>query len=402
MTVRSPIVIAGIVLALTAAAVTLNSIAHAPSARYIEAASIGKQAKNFDELAERFQVLARDRGALYAFEVLRRAELPQDTDIHLLGHAIGDELYTQKGVAGMADCTQEFRNACSHSVVIGALTEWGEDALSLIHDACRRAPGGRGAYTMCFHGLGHGVFSYYDYSLPETVAFCEETSTKEYAYREAVECIGGAVMELTGGGGHDRDKWLAARARYFPDDKPLWPCIGALIPDIAREICLTYLTPRLWEHANIDPGRPDPQRFAEAFALCDAISQEQGLRDACFGGFGKEFVVLAAGRDVRGIDQLSDEEYSTAIRWCELASVPDGIHSCIADALASVFWGGENDPDASFRFCALARDEGQEACWERLAESIATWIGDASDRQALCARIPRSSRSACELYNVLI
>src|SRR3989344_6028548 len=104
MTARKIIVVAGIVLALMATAGTLNGIAPAPSTRYSEAARIGKQAKNFDELAERFHVLARDKGALYAFEVLRRAELPQDTDIHLLGHAIGDELYIQNGVAGMADC----------------------------------------------------------------------------------------------------------------------------------------------------------------------------------------------------------------------------------------------------------------------------------------------------------
>lgn len=396
MTAGKVVAVVGGILTLALAAVILDSIAPAYM-RYSEAARIGKHAKNFDELAERFHVLARDKGASYAFEVLRRAELPQDTDIHLLGHAIGDELYIQKGVAGMADCTQEFRNACSHSVVIGALTEWGEGALSLIRDACRRAPGGRGAYTMCFHGLGHGVFAYYDYSLPETVAFCEKTGTEEYAHREAIECLGGAVMELMGGGGHDHEAWLVARERYLTDDA-LAPCLGALVPEAARAICLTYLTPRLWELTGIDLGHPDPSRFSDAFATCDGIAYErQELRDACFGGFGKEFIVLTGVRDVRSVDKFSDREYEQALTWCGAADAEDGVRACVAEALAAVFWGGENDPEASFRFCALARGAGQGACWERLASAIATWIEDASQREALCARIPHSSRNACEL-----
>ncbi len=169
------------------------------AASYSEATAIGVGVEDFTQLSDRFQNLAKEKGALYAYEVLRRAVLPPGTYVHLLGHTVGDELYKQKGVSGIADCTQEFRNACSHTIVIGALNEFGsEKALSLIHEACKKAPGGSGAYTMCHHGLGHGVFAYYGYDLTKTDAFCKKTGTAAYHNREYVECMGGAIMELMG------------------------------------------------------------------------------------------------------------------------------------------------------------------------------------------------------------
>lgn len=171
---------------------------------YKEAGEIGKNVESFNALEKRFQNLAKEKGAKYAFEVLRRAELPPQTDLHLLGHYVGDELYKQEGVDGIRLCTQDFRNACSHSIVIGTLSEFGEGALPRIRDACKEAPGGSGAYTMCFHGLGHGVLAGYGYELEKTVAFCKKTGTEEYNYREYIECFGGAIMELMGGVGTTR------------------------------------------------------------------------------------------------------------------------------------------------------------------------------------------------------
>src|SRR5690606_38758677 len=127
---------------------------------YAEAASIAQGARSFEDLAQRFEALAQEKGAAHAFEVLRRAEIPPNTDLHLMGHRVGDILYQQEGIGGIKYCTQDFRNACSHSIVVGALTEFGESALPQIREACLDAPGGPGAYTMCYHGLGHGVFAF--------------------------------------------------------------------------------------------------------------------------------------------------------------------------------------------------------------------------------------------------
>src|SRR3989344_4478412 len=294
-----------------------------PSASYSEAQTIGQGVSSFKELSDRFTALAREKGAVYAFQVLGRAELPPNTDLHLLGHVVGDELYKEKGVAGITDCTQDFRNACSHTIVIGALTEFGEKALLMIRDACMKAPGGSGAYTMCFHGLGHGVFAFFNYDLGKTVSFCKKTGTDTYRDREYIECVGGATMELMGGGGHEREAWLLARERYLTED-PLSPCMDSVIPREAKTICLTYITPRLFGLAGADLGTPDPVYFPKAFSFCDAITKkDQDLRDACFGGFGKEFIVLVGARDIRRVDEFTDEEFMKVGNWCELAR-PEG------------------------------------------------------------------------------
>jgi hypothetical protein len=366
--------------------------------QYAEAASIARDAKDFKELSDRFVALADTKGAEYAFTVLSRANLPPNTDLHLLGHVVGDELYKQRGVDGIGICTQDFRNACSHSIVIGALNEFGgEPALALIRDACKKAPGGSGAYTMCYHGLGHGIFAFYGYDLEPTIALCKQAGTEEYHKREYIECVGGAVMELMGGGGHDRELWLTSRARYLRNSVPLSPCISEVIPEDARALCLVYLTPRLWELAGIDLGRPDPSLFPKAFAMCDTIPHsKRELRDACFGGFGKEFIPLAGARDIRGVDRFSDDAYAQAIEWCGSAPSEDGRAACISEALSSIFWGGENDPEASFRFCALVKEEGmQSACYGSLARNIRSY-SEGPARDVLCVRIPEAERLVCE------
>lgn len=366
---------------------------------YREAATIG-QVATFDELKDRFEKLAEEKGARYAFEVLRRAPVPPNTDMHLLGHTVGDKLFEQEGVEGIAVCTQEFRNACSHSIVIGALREEGEGALPKIRESCKEAPGGPGAYTMCFHGLGHGVFTFYDYEYEPTVGFCEKTGTDEYRNREAIECIGGSVMELMGGGGHDPDGLAHAQEEYLNPKDPLAPCFATFMPEYAQGICLTYLTPQLWRIAGIELGSPNPELFGKAFAYCDRIPASKAhLRAACYGGFGKEFVPLTAARDIRAVDKLSEENMRTVIAWCEKAEVEDGIASCIGDALSSLFWGGENDPEASFRFCSLQEVDtpGYSACYERLGGAIRSYVVDAEVRRAQCARIPERFRTLCSL-----
>jgi hypothetical protein len=60
---------------------------------------------------------------------------------------------------------------------------------------------------MCFHGLGHGVLAYTEYDLEKAVDICKRTGTKQYNNEEYAECVGGAIMEIIGGGFHDPQKW---------------------------------------------------------------------------------------------------------------------------------------------------------------------------------------------------
>lgn len=360
--------------------------------------TIGRNVQSFTQLSQRFVALAKAKGAEHAFDVLRTVELPPNTDLHLLGHVVGDELYKQKGVDGIADCTQEFRNACSHTIVIGMLNEFGDTdtTVEMVRDACKKAPGGKGAYTMCFHGLGHGVFAFYAYDLKKTADFCKKTGTAVYAEEEYTQCVGGAIMELMGGGGHDREAWLRAREKYLVEKEPLAPCMSPLIEEAAKTFCFMYLTPRLFEFAGAELAQPDPKTFPLAFSFCDAISKASPrLREACFGGFGKEFIPLVGARDIRTVDRFSNEQYARAAGWCTLSRAKDGQAACVEQAVESVFWGGENDPRASMRFCAVTPVSLQDACFSRVAENLKRYVPESAEMW--CRQLPEQYRSRCLL-----
>lgn len=356
-------------------------------------AYLGTHHLSFVELSSYFQDLAKKRGAEYAFHVLKTASLPPDTDLHLLGHAVGDILYKQKGVDGIQVCTQDFRNACSHSIVIGLLTEKGEGALPAITQACAQAPGGSGAYTMCFHGLGHGVLAYAGYDLDRTIVMCEKTGGRG----EAPQCIGGAIMEMISGGGHNHELWARERAKYLKKDNPLAPCQSKTMPEDGRIFCLIYITPYLWEAAGADIGHPTSKDFGTSFKFCDALSTDDAAgRDACFGGFGKEFTTLANNRDIRSVDQMNDAQMRQVYEWCVLAGNKTAIAACVASAMNSLYWGGENNPSGAIRFCGVIADDFQQrSCFMNLIASVQAYRSDMGYRQQFCDELPTAYRAEC-------
>lgn len=373
------------------------ALSYADVQEYPELRGIARAFSDGTDLSSFFERIAREKGAPYAFELLKRAKLPPNIDIHLLGHAIGDELYRQEGIEGMRICTQDFRNACSHAVVVGAFTEFGEKALPLISTACRQAPGGTGAYTMCYHGLGHGIFAYFGYELSPSMEICQQTGTEARHFREYKECAGGIVMELMGGGGHDRQAWLASRMKYLNSD-PLSPCSTELIPEEVKSFCYTYLTPRLFEYAGADLAMPREEHFSKAFSYCDRISGGRTEdRRACFGGLGKEFIVLALQRDVRAVERASEQELVRMKDWCGLAPHREAEEACIESVVSSLYWGGENSPDVANSFCLLAEGYLQGSCFEALFKNVAAYISreDTAYRERVCSMAPEHSVSDC-------
>ncbi len=356
---------------------------------------------SFKEISDYFLNVAAQKGGAYAYDVLRKAELPPNTDMHLLGHVIGNELYAQQGVEGMRVCTQDFRNACSHAIVVGLFGDEGEVALSRIVTACREAPGGSGAYNMCFHGLGHGVFAAYGYDIAKTVELCKKTGSRTGADTpEATECIGGMVMELMGGGDHDRERWAVKRQEYVRAEQPLLPCSGPLIPKEATYICYVYLTPHLFQAAGASLGSPKPEEFKKAFTYCDVLpADDLRNRDACFGGFGKEFVVLARDRDIRqsALASITDAQLQTVSEWCDLAPHAQASAACVVHAMNSLYWGAENPVDLPLRFCKTLADVYLSgSCFTALFSAVQRYAQDAPSAARVCAEAPVVLQDRCK------
>lgn len=350
---------------------------------------------NFQELSAYLKKIAEVKGAEYAFEILKKATLPKNVDIHLLAHTIGDMLYKQKGAEGIQYCTHDFRNACSHSIVIGLYLKEGESAITKLAPLCQKAPGGKGAYGMCFHGLGHGVLALSDYDMKRAVSLCDKLSPGTDK-TEARQCIGGTTMEMVAGV-HDRETWELQKSNYLTED-PLSPCNMDFVPAYAKPMCYSYLTPSLFTAAGGSLAAPDAETYKKAFPYCDALSpDDKENRGACFGGFGKEFIVLARGKEIRDVSTMTTFEMQQVYDWCELAGSTDGEEHCLSYALGSLYWGGENDVSAAVKFCTTAQgDEEKAGCFIKLTGLVDNFVGDKSYRRSYCASIPASLQTICK------
>lgn len=352
-------------------------------------------ASNYNEAVGYLKHVSELYGGEVGYDVLRHINLPEGSDVHLAGHEIGNILFKQQGLSGMRFCTQEFRNACSHTIVIGALLKDGLDSLKTVHEVCHTAPGGSGAYTMCFHGLGHGVLAYSNYDMKPTVDICKTLGTKEYNNREYTECVGGAVMEMMSGI-HDPVMYAKKKDKYLSKDDPLTLCRDYVSED-ARSICYTYLTPHLIELTGANLGNPSPESFGKAAHFCDAIPKTDiADRGACFGGFGKEFPVLAAGRDIRDIHILTKDKLERIKSWCATIGGPSEHDACNMNLLASLYWGGENKADVAINYCSLFSGDERKRCFDNLSGQVSMYKHDVSAYKEYCSMVPSDMKDSCD------
>jgi hypothetical protein len=350
--------------------------------------------QTFVGLRAHFVALAQDKGGAYAFEVLKRAVLPPNIDLHLMGHAIGDELYKQEGLDGIAYCTQDFRNACSHSIVVGALLADGLGVLDTVNAVCKKAPGGPGAYTMCFHGFGHGVLAYTNYEVPDAVKICEKVGTEEYHNEESDQCISGIVMEMHDGF-NDPTVWEEKKDKYLSPDDPLKLCKADYMPESAKYLCYSYITPYIFDAAGAIANNPRPEIYPKSFSFCDTVEDER-LRNACYGGLGKEFVVLAQDRDIRRMEDMTNDRLELAESWCLMGKEGEAQQSCLLSILDSLYWGGENDPEVSVRYCSLLESsEYKNACFTHLYEITTYYQRNPKIRENICSMVPDAYKKQC-------
>lgn len=365
---------------------------------YPELRDIASHQRDFNELRDYFQDIAQKKGALYAYEILRRVDLPPKTDVHLLGHVIGDQLYKEYGKDAISYCTSEFRNACSHTVVVGLMLDYGEAAINDIQAACKKAPGGLGAYTMCFHGLGHGILAFTDYNLEKTIALCKKTATAEYDRQEFGQCVGGAVMETISGGGHNPGIWASMRPHYLYAADPLYPCDAAFMPAEVKTYCYSYITPHLIEVAGGDMNSPNPAVYPKAFSYCRVLAPNDPDRNTCVASFGKEILNYARQSDRRTVVTITDEEFERMGQWCALSGNEHDTTLCLLSVLHSIYWGGENEPQVSVRYCHVLANKNKEygdACVDDLAHLMARYAPKSEEREPLCKLLPEDAQTIC-------
>lgn len=394
---KLPLFVISLVILVISIFIFLSSYQTKHTRTYSEISTIQIEKMNTIQLEDYFTNLSKAKGAQYAFKVLEKASLPKITDVHLLGHLIGDQLYKQKGANGMKDCTDAIRNACSHSIITNLFYERGEDSITQISDICKDAPGQENAYPLCFHGFGHGVLAYTDYNLDRTINLCKQAAITDPSNGEFPECIGGAIMELISGGDHDKKIWYKQRQITLKEADPLYPCFSIISDPDARRMCLSYITPYLFEVSGKSSFIPSNEVIQNSFKYCEGIPlSDFKNRQACFGGFGKEFTPLSKNKDIRRIDTLSSEEINQIYSWCLLTPVTDGQEACVFSSLRSIYWSGTVDKKYVIEFCNRAPTESlKEYCFKESINSIKAAKKSFIYNHDFCSKLAVKYRNNC-------
>jgi hypothetical protein len=248
---------------------------------------------------------------------------------------------------------------------------------------------------MCFHGFGHGVLAYTDYEIPDAITLCGKVGTNVYGKQEESQCIGGIVMEMFQGI-HDPEVWAEKKDKFLSIDDPLRMCTSAYMPEQAKVLCYSYITPFIFEAAGAGDGNPTPDIYKKSFSYCDVVKND-AERQSCYGGLGKEFIVLSQDRDIRRIEDTPDEKLQLSSSWCMLAEREEAQTACLTSILDSLYWGGENDPEVSIRYCALLESGApKNACFNHLFQITTYYQNDMSVRKTICDTVPNEYKNSCE------
>lgn len=366
---------------------------------YPELSELAAKSWAYEELETYFRRLAREKGAVYAFNILDATPLTAFMNSHGIAHIIGDELVKQKGIEAVIYCTPHFRNACAHSVVGRLLLEKGETALVSAAMYCKKTKGGKEGQALCMHGIGHGLLTSLNYDMDRAMTLCKSLPPEDFDGREIGECIGALVMELTVGGEHDKVNQQRQYRAYFEGKNALFPCNDAVVPTESKPSCYEYITFRLYDVVGANPRGADPVFNKQAMSYCDRIpAREPESVARCFGGFGRQFVQAQQDMEIRipSRDTLLAKS-ETLYRWCNDAPTEMGAASCVGDAVRALYWSGTVVDEAAGDLCGMvAKGDSQRTCMDQMVTSAFLFHPSDTYRKSLCESLPAPYTDDCQ------
>ncbi len=107
--------------------------------------------------------------------------------------------------------------------------------------------------------------------------------------------------------------------------------------------------------------------------------------------------MLSQDRDIRRIEDTPTEKLQLSASWCMLADNEEASNACLLSILDSLYWGGENDPEVSVRYCSVLEDaSAQDACFAHLYDITLYYQPDMEKRKAICDLVPEEITSTCK------
>ncbi|HEY4502152.1 MAG TPA: hypothetical protein VJJ20_03770 [Candidatus Paceibacterota bacterium] len=223
-------------------------------------------------------------------------------EAHRMAHAFGEALYVTEGVDGVRYCTDQFMYGCYHQLIGQAILEHGIAVTDSLLRICEESDT---AAEGCEHGLGHGIMSYFGYtvdSLKKSVDLCL------FIDRVSIDsaCVNGVFMEYNLRNMVSSETALGVTPRPLADDTRYAPCKE--LDGLYGQECIIQL-PLWWLYA-LPASMGTTERFTVAGSYCKSLPLALE-RQRCFVGIGRASS-FAATLDA-----------STMRRHCEAASSDD-------------------------------------------------------------------------------
>ncbi len=249
----------------------------------------------------------REKGAKVAWKHLtdiEKTDRLSSSRIHDLAHVLGSLMYTVNDTKGIVDCGEQFGFGCYHGFLDQVFTS-NLSKMKEVDEACAKSQSPRKLST-CFHGIGHGIASFYHVTQLDPALRACNTLTQA---RES--CYDGVLMEFA------RD----APVTFYSQTQPLYPC--NVLENKYQQAC----------------GRNQPTVFMERFKYdirrslqtC-SLAKQNTFKTACLSGLG--FFIARKS--------LGDAEFIT--QECGILAVSDRA-VCISGAAGELVY--QNIPNGN-------------------------------------------------------
>lgn len=325
------LLLAGI-CALTISAITLSSLLYLTKSSSLvtpdqSMAVSPTKANTAEDLRGTINTLIAQKGSLAAWKYLvDEKDNLYTTRVHDLAHLIGSKMYQDYDLESLKKCSVDFAFGCYHGALEEYIAIHGVTSLPDVITYCEKSHP-QVALT-CYHGVGHGLLSYYTYELPPALQECDTLLPE----KNAPFCYRGVFMEFG-----------TAYVTKASASQPLWPCTN--VDTRYKLACynyqMTYLT-RIYGN--------DPVKIEHACMQAET----QAFQKECLKGYGHL------------LGQMYLETPKTILPICQQMSDLNASRCIISAAQETVFQGVDSEK-ISRVLCQTLPDKQRDECEEKTA-----------------------------------
>jgi hypothetical protein len=246
----------------------------------------------YDKWAGRIKKIGGEKAyTQFVQETSKKALRDRHHDAHLFGEA----LYNSEGKKGISVCDNRFDYGCYHSFMGLAIYTEGVDTVPDLSNKCVEVLGESSGG--CQHGIGHGILSFFGYSLDDlnkSTDICSKLKTHDLT----AACLHGVFME------YNFQTMLLSdgKIRDFNNRDPYYPC--SIIGSNAKNVCFNQQAQ--WWIVSIK--EPFNTRVQQIDQLCSQLPTEP-FRSECFKGFGIKLIAYLGYNETKAkkvCDSLKD------------------------------------------------------------------------------------------------